>query len=77
MLFRSLLIWLGRGNPFGPVLVERVLLLNPAATALAEMKAPGFETFQLIPAGWIVGLGICAIGLIVLFWRIAQMTRPD
>ena len=73
----TLLIWLGRGNPFGPVLVERVLLLNPAATALAEMKAPGFETFQLIPAGWIVGLGICAIGLIVLFWRIAQMTRPD
>lgn len=73
----TLLIWLGRGNPFGPVFVERALLLNPAATALAEMKAPGFETYRLIPNGWYVGLGICAIGLIVLLVRTIRMTRPD
>jgi len=73
----TLLIWLGRGNPFGPVFVERALLINPAATALAEMKAPGFETFQLIPKGWYVGLAICAAGLIVLILRIARMTRPE
>ncbi|MFM8188975.1 MAG: ABC transporter permease [Pirellula sp.] len=73
----TLLIWLGRGNPFGPVFVERALLLNPAATALAEMKAPGFETFQLIPNGWYVGLAICTAGLIVLVLRIAKLTRPD
>ena len=78
MLFAgTLLIWLGRGNPFGPVFVERALLLNPAATALAEMKAPGFETFQLIPNGWYVGLGICAVGLVILILRIARLTRPD
>ncbi|MFM8401252.1 MAG: hypothetical protein ACKOAH_25800, partial [Pirellula sp.] len=73
----TLLIWLGRGNPFGPVFVERALLLNPAATALAEMKAPGFETFQLIPKGWYVGLGICAAGLVILILRIVRLTRPD
>lgn len=73
----TLLIWLGRGNPFGPVFVERALLLNPAATALAEMKAPGFETFQLIPNGWYVGLSICAAGLVILVLRIARLTRPD
>jgi hypothetical protein len=73
----TLLIWLGRGNPFGPVFVERALLLNPAATALAEMKTPGFETYRLIPNGWYVGLGICALGLIVLLIRTIRMTRPD
>jgi len=73
----TLLIWLGRGNPFGPVFVERALLLNPAATALAEMKAPGFETYRLIPNGWYVGLGICFLGLIVLLIRTIRMTRPD
>jgi ABC-type transport system involved in multi-copper enzyme maturation permease subunit len=73
----TLLIWLGRGNPFGPVFVERALLLNPAATALAEMKAPGFETFQLIPKGWYVGLSTCAVGLLILVMRIARLTRPD
>jgi len=73
----TLLIWLSRGKPFGPVFVERALLLNPAATALAEMKAPGFETYQLIPSGWYVGLVICVIGLWVLILRIARLTRPD
>jgi ABC-type transport system involved in multi-copper enzyme maturation permease subunit len=73
----TLLIWLGRGSPFGPVLVEQVLLLNPAATALAEMKAPGFETYQLTPRGWYVGIAICVIGLVVLTWRTLRMTRPE
>jgi ABC-type transport system involved in multi-copper enzyme maturation permease subunit len=73
----TLLIWLGRGNPFGPVFVERVLLLNPAAMALSEMKAPGFETFQLTPHGWYVGIGICFLGLLVLVARTIHLTRPD
>jgi hypothetical protein len=41
------------------------------------MKAPGFETFQLIPKGWYVGLAICAAGLIVLILRIARLTLPE
>jgi ABC-type transport system involved in multi-copper enzyme maturation permease subunit len=73
----TLLIWLGRGNPFGPFVVERVLLLNPAATALAEMKAPGFETYRLTPSGWYVGIVICIVGFFVLLVRTVRMTRPD
>jgi hypothetical protein len=41
------------------------------------MKAPGFETFQLIPNGWYVGLSICAAGLVILVLRIARLTRPE
>jgi ABC-type transport system involved in multi-copper enzyme maturation permease subunit len=73
----TLLVWLGRGNPFGPLVVERTLLLNPAATALAEMKAPGFESFQLTPNGWYVGGIVCLIGFIVLIFRVHRLTRPD
>jgi ABC-type transport system involved in multi-copper enzyme maturation permease subunit len=73
----TLLVWLGRGNPFGPLVVERTLLLNPAATALAEMKAPGFETFQLTPGGWYVGGVVCLVGLVILILRVHRLTRPD
>ncbi len=73
----TLLIWLSRGKPFGPLVVERTLLLNPAAIALAEMKASGFETYKLTPQGWYVGLGLSLLCLIVLSLRIVRMTRPD
>jgi len=73
----TLLVWLGRGNPFGPLVVERTLLFNPAATALAEMKAPGFESYQLTPNGWYVGGIVCLIGFVVLILRVHRLTRPD
>ncbi|MCU0708762.1 MAG: ABC transporter permease, partial [Pirellula sp.] len=59
----SLLLWLFRGNPFGPVVVENALLLNPAAIALSEIKAPGFEDYALTPRGWYIGLAICAAAM--------------
>ncbi|MEI8211277.1 MAG: ABC transporter permease subunit [Planctomycetota bacterium] len=73
----TLLVWLGRGSPFGPVFVERTLLLNPAAAALSEIKAPGFETYKLTPESWYLGLAICSLGLIVLVLRTIRLTRPD
>lgn len=73
----TLLIWMGRGSPFGPVVVERALLLNPAATALSEIKAPGFETYRLTPLGWYIGLAICALALILLTVRTIRLTRPE
>ncbi|MFM2216260.1 MAG: hypothetical protein RL240_578 [Planctomycetota bacterium] len=73
----TLLVWLGRGNPFGPLVVERTLLFNPAATALSEMKAPGFESYQLTPNGWYVGGIVCLIGFVVLIFRVHRLTRPD
>lgn len=72
----TLLIWVARGKPFGPLFVERVLLLNPAAAALAEMKTPGFEQYRLTPGGWYLGIEISIFCLVVLALRIWQMTRP-
>ena len=73
----TLLIWVFRGSPFGPVLVENALLVNPAAIALSEIKAPGFETFALTPRGWYVGLAICLLACLLLAIRTWRMTRPD
>lgn len=73
----TMLIWLFRGSPFGPVLVENALLLNPAAIAMSEIKAPGFETYSLTPRGWYVGLLICLIAGFLLAIRTWRMTRPD
>lgn len=73
----TLLVWLARGKPFGPIFVERLLLLNPAATALSEMKTAGFEQYNLAPGSWWVGGGITIGCLLLLAVRIWRMTRPD
>jgi ABC-type transport system involved in multi-copper enzyme maturation permease subunit len=72
----TMLIWVFRGSPFGPVLVENALLLNPAAIALSEIKAPGFGTYSLTPRGWYVGLSISLVALCLLAFRTWRMTRP-
>lgn len=73
----TLLVWLARGNPFGPVFVERVLTINPAAAALAEMKTPGFETYNLTPSAWWAGGIISLACLMIMSVRIWYLTRPD
>ncbi|MEQ1827270.1 MAG: ABC transporter permease [Pirellula sp.] len=77
MFAGTLLIWLSRGQPFGPLLVERALLLNPAAIALAEMKTPGFELYRLTPMGWYVGIGLSLLCIVILSLRTFRLTRPD
>ncbi len=73
----TLLIWVARGKPFGPLLVERALQLNPAAAALAEMQTPGFETYRLTPDCWYLCSGISILCLAILSIRVWRMTRPD
>ena len=73
----TLLVWLARGRPFGPIFVERVLTFNPAAAALSEMNSPGFELYNLTPTAWWVGGGISLGCLLVLSVRIWRMTKPD
>jgi hypothetical protein len=73
----TLLVWLARGKPFGPIFVERLLLLNPAATALSEMKTAGFEQYNLAPGSWWIGGAIALVCLAILATRIWKMTRPD
>lgn len=73
----TLLVWLARGKPFGPLLVERTLLFNPAAIALAEMETPGFEQYNLTPLGWYIGIGLSIVCIVILGYRTHRMTRPD
>ena len=73
----TLLVWLARGKPFGPLLVERLLQFNPAAAALSEMNAPGFEQYHLTPASWWMGGGVAVLCLTILTIRTWWMTRPD
>ena len=73
----TLLIWLARGRPFGPIFVERVLTLNPAAAALSEMNTPGFELYNLTPAAWWTGTAISLSCLLILAVRIWRLTKPD
>jgi len=73
----TMLIWVFRGSPFGPVLVENALLLNPAATALSEINAPGFDSYDLTPRGWYVGAAVCAVASAMLLIRMLRLTQPD
>lgn len=73
----TLLIWLARGRPFGPVFVERALVFNPAALALSEMQSPGFEQYNLTPLGWWVSGGVSLLCLLILSFRTWRLTCPD
>lgn len=73
----TLLVWLARGKPFGPIFVERILFLNPAAAALSELKTDGFEQYDLTPGSWWAGSILSGICLIVLSVKVWRMTRPD
>jgi ABC-type transport system involved in multi-copper enzyme maturation permease subunit len=72
----TLLIWLARGKPFGPIFVERVLLLNPAAAALSELKTDGFAEYDLTPGSWWSGGVLASICLVIFTVRIWRMARP-
>jgi len=77
LLAGTLLVWLARGKPFGQVFVERCLALNPAAAALAEIRTPGFESYNLTPIAWWIALGVSAFCLVILAGRTWRLTRPD
>ncbi|MBM82294.1 MAG: ABC transporter [Planctomycetaceae bacterium] len=71
----TLLIWLGRDAPFGHSAVETALKINPLATTLSVIKAPGFESYELLPANWwFMGIASAssAILLITQTWRLMR-----
>ncbi len=72
-----LLIWLGRGDPFGHSFVEQVLVINPIATAFSVIRLEGFQNYDLIPANWWF-MGITSlISLIVLLGQSYRISRPE
>jgi ABC-type transport system involved in multi-copper enzyme maturation permease subunit len=72
-----LLIWLGRGAPFGHATVETVLLIDPVAATLQASATPGFAQYELLPLNWWIMGGICAALLLLIGLRTRQLCRPE
>lgn len=71
-----LLVWLGRGAPFGHGTVEAVLRINPVAAALQASATAGFTQYELIYHNWwIIGV-TCVVLLGLLRVRVWQLCRP-
>ena len=73
----TMLVWLNRDSPFSRNFVEKTLRLNPMASALAAMQAPGFESYNLVPSGWWMAGVMCAVLVFVLYIQIRRLSRPD
>ncbi len=73
----TLLFWLGRDAPFGRSTVEAALTLNPLAAALAVVKAPGFESYDLIPGNWWAMGIMSAVSAFILIGQTWRLTRPS
>ena len=72
-----LVIWLGRGAPFGQRAVETVLTCSPVAAALNAADFPGFTNYKLLPGNWwLIGFASLALfGLVTV--RTWQLCRPE
>ncbi len=72
-----LLVWVGRGAPFGHDTVEMALTINPIAAALSVIRFPGFREYDLLPAHWwVMGLASLA-SLVLLFVQTVRLSRPQ
>ena len=72
-----LLVWLGRGEPFGYIAVGAALTVSPVAAALSAADAAGFSQFDLLPANWWAMGGACLALLAVLVIRTRNLMRPE
>lgn len=72
-----LLVWMGRGAPFGQDTVEMALMINPIAAALSVIRFPGFEQYTLIPGHWILVGIVSVISVLVLFFQTLRLSRPQ
>ena len=72
----TMIVWMGRGAPFGHSTVEAALLINPMAAALSLAGMPGFTEFTLVPASWKITGCASVIFLMILFVRTWRLTRP-
>ena len=73
----TMLVWLGRGAPFGHETVETVLMLNPMAAALSVIKARGFAEYDLLTGNWLIMLVACGIMTIALGVQTWRLTKPQ
>jgi hypothetical protein len=71
-----LLVWLGRGAPFGHEIVETALLINPVGAALSVIGTPGFENYNLLPTAWYVAGAVSAFMFLIFGLQVWRLTRP-
>ncbi|MAE61186.1 MAG: ABC transporter [Planctomycetaceae bacterium] len=72
----TLLPWLGEGTMFGRPMVEKVLMVNPLATALSVLNVPGMSQYDLRVGNWWIMGATSVAALLVLTWRTWRLTRP-
>jgi ABC-type transport system involved in multi-copper enzyme maturation permease subunit len=72
----SMLVWLGAGTSFGHGIVQSVLQVNPMAAALTIIEAPGFTTYNLVPANWWWMGGLCLLCSCIVLAQTWRLTRP-
>lgn len=72
----TLLVWLGRGRPFGHSVVETVLTASPIAAALSLIELPGFADYKLTPGNWYLSTLGCVVAAMVLGIRTRRLMRP-
>ena len=73
----TMLIWMGRGAPFGDTAVQQALSVNPMAAALSVIEARGFREYSLVPLNWWIMSIASAALFLVLIVRTWQLTRPQ
>ena len=71
-----MLVWLGRGAPFGFEVVQRVLLITPVGAALNVIETPGFENYNLLPDAWYVAGTVSAFMFLIFGLKVWRLTRP-
>lgn len=72
----TLLPWLGEGGMFSTTVVERILMVNPLATALSILDLPGMGQYTLRIGNWYFMGATSVVALSVLIWRTWRLTRP-
>jgi len=72
-----LLVWLGRGAPFGHEAVQAALTISPVAAALQAAQTPGFTQYELLPLNWWIIGGACGVLLVLLGVRTWRLCRPE
>ncbi|MFO0847509.1 MAG: ABC transporter permease subunit [Gemmataceae bacterium] len=72
-----LLVWVGRGVPFGHRVVELALTIDPVAAALHAADTPGFTGYDLLPINWWLTGAASLMLLAILVVRTRQLCRPE
>jgi ABC-type transport system involved in multi-copper enzyme maturation permease subunit len=71
-----MLVWLGRDAPFGHDTVQLALLINPVGAALSVIEAPGFSSYNLLPAAWWVAGIVSSFMFLAFGVQVWRLTRP-